>query len=76
MEPDDRLRDLERTQRFHEDVLARHEQHLADHAEQMRVLREIQALQADNLTRLTDIAARLETTLQAIKDILGRGNGH
>jgi hypothetical protein len=75
MERDERLTNLERTQRLHEAMLVRHDEQLAQHAEQLRVLRELAEQQTRNLTILTDVSARLETTLQAIRDILGRGNG-
>ena len=83
MEPLDRLTLLERAQLLHDATLRRHgemldhqEDTLARHEEQMAGLRGIQSQQAQLLTTLTDVSVRLERTLQAIKDMLDRGNGH
>jgi hypothetical protein len=75
MEEDHRLTNLERTQRLHEAMLVRHDEQLAQHTEQLVRLRELAEQQTRNLTLLTEVSVRLETTLQAIRDILSRGNG-
>ena len=87
---DDRLTLLERAQLLHDATLRRHgelmDRHadtLARHGEQMALLRAIQERQEHLMETLTGIAAqheermaRLQQTLDAIKDMLERGNGH
>ena len=85
----DRLTLLERAQLLHDATLRRHGQMLDRHEERMGAhemrmaahelhmasLSRLAEQQTQNLIRLTDIATRLEPTLQAIKDMLDRGNG-
>jgi len=88
--PDDRLTILERAQLLHDATLRRHGELLdrledvrMQHVETMQELRGIQEQQEQLLATLTGIAAqhqermdRLQQTLDAIKDMLDRGNGH
>jgi uncharacterized protein YukE len=88
--PDDRLTILERAQLLHDATLRRHGELLdrledarVQHVETMQALRGMQEQQAQLLATLTGIAAqhqermdRLQQTLDAIKDMLDRGNGH
>src|SRR5262249_53314502 len=61
----------------HEESLARHEASLANHAEHMARLDTLLEQQARIMATLTEVSARLETTQQAILDLLRRGgNGH
>jgi hypothetical protein len=62
---EDRLTILERAQLLHDATLRRHGAMLETHAETLTVLRDIQERQE-----------RLQQTLDAIKDLLDRGNGH
>jgi hypothetical protein len=78
-----RLTILERAQLLHDATLRRHGDMLDTHAETLTVLRGIQERQARLLETLTTIAAQhaermttLQQTLDAIKDLLDRGNGH
>jgi len=76
--PDDhaeRLTILERAQLLHDATLRRHGEMLDQHAVEMAALRDIQERQQRLMETLADVSARLETTLQAIKDLLDRGNG-
>jgi hypothetical protein len=79
----DRLTLLERAQLLHDATLRRHGALLDQHAEAMAALRSIQERQEHLMETLTGIAAqhqermdRLQQTLDAIKDMLDRGNGH
>jgi hypothetical protein len=79
----DRLTILERAQLLHDATLRRHGDMLDAHAEAMVELRGIQERQERLMETLTGIAAqhqermdRLQQTLDAIKDMLDRGNGH
>jgi hypothetical protein len=81
--PEDRLTLLEQSQLLHASTLRRHGVMLDKHEERMAAL-------AANLTALRHLAerqqqtqqdlaatqAQLAETLDAIKDMLGRGNGH
>ena len=80
---DDRLTILERAQLLHDATLRRHGDMLDQHAEAMAELRRIQERQERLMETLTSIAAQhaermatLQQTLDAIKDLLDRGNGH
>ena len=80
---DDRLTILERAQLLHDATLRRHSELLDTHAEAMTLLRGIQERQERLMETLTTIAAQhearmaaLQQTLDAIKDMLDRGNGH
>ena len=79
----DRLTLLERAQLLHDATLRRHGALLDQHAEVMGELRRIQERQERLMETLTGIAAqhqdrmdRLQQVLDAIKDMLDRGNGH
>ena len=80
----ERLTILERAQLLHDatlrrhgDMLDRHEASLANHAEHMARLDALLEQQARIMATLTEVSARLETTQQAILDLLRRGgNGH
>jgi hypothetical protein len=81
--PDDRLTILERAQLLHDATLRRHGDMLERHADAMVALRGIQERQERLMETLTTIAAqheermaKLQQTLDAIKDMLDRGNGH
>lgn len=81
--PDDRLTILERAQLLHDATLRRHGEMLDRHADAMVEMRAIQERQARLMETLTTIAAQheermttLQQTLDAIKDMLDRGNGH
>jgi hypothetical protein len=78
-----RLTILERAQLLHDATLRRHSEMLDTHAEQLVALRQIQERQERLLEALGTIAGQhqermdaLQATLDAIKDMLGRGNGH
>jgi uncharacterized coiled-coil protein SlyX len=78
-----RLTILERAQLLHDATLRRHGEMLDQHAEAMGELRRIQERQERLMETLTGIAAqhqdrmdKLQQTLDAIKDMLDRGNGH
>lgn len=78
----DRLTILERAQflsdsaqRRHSEALDRHQERLDQHQEHLRALREMQASQQRMQQQLLDVSARLQTTLDAIKDLLNRPNG-
>lgn len=87
---EDRLTLLERAQLLHDATLRRHGDMLEQHADTMGALRSIQERQERLLETLTTIATQHETrladhdalmlhlaqTLDAIKDLLDRGNGH
>ena len=74
--PEDRLTILERAQLLHDATLRRHSDMLDRHAERIALLEGLMEQQIRNQTLLAEVSARLETTLQAIKDLLDRGNGH
>jgi hypothetical protein len=74
---------LERAQLLHDATLRRHADMLETHAETLTVLRGIQERQESLRETLATIAAQhtermptLQQTLDAIKDLLDRGNGH
>ena len=78
-----RLTILERAQLLHDATLRRHGEMRDQHAEAMGELRRIQERQERLMETLTGIAAqhqdrmdKLQQTLDAIKDMLDRGNGH
>jgi DNA repair exonuclease SbcCD ATPase subunit len=78
------------TLRRHGEILDRHEDALARHADHMAHLEILMEQQLENQTTLREIAERLTQrqdqhdevmrhlaqTLDAIKDLLDRGNGH
>ena len=79
----DRLTLLERAQLLHDATLRRHSEMLDQHAEAMGELRRIQERQERLMETLTGLATqhhermdKLQQTLDAIKDMLDRGNGH
>ncbi len=86
----DRLTLLERAQQLHDatlrrhgEMLDRHETSRLRHEVELVHLREIQERQERLMETLTAIAgqheermAKLQQTLDAIKDMLDRGNGH
>jgi len=80
---DSRLRPLERAQLLHDATLRRHGEMLDTHAtaqaEMRLLLTRQQQMQADVLTLLAghqERMDRLEALMQALKDLLDRGNGH
>jgi hypothetical protein len=80
----DRLTMLERAQflsasaqRRHSEALDRHQTLLDQHADRMAALERLSADQQRMQQQLLDVSARLQTTLDAIKDLLNRPpNGH
>ena len=86
----DRLTLLERAQLLHDATLRRHGAMLEGHADHMAHLEILMEQQIENQTALRAIAERLTQrqdqhddvmrhlaqTLDAIKDMLDRGNGH
>ena len=79
----DRLTILERAQLLHDATLRRHGEMLDRHADTLAELRGLQERQERLMETLTVIAsqheermAKLQQTLDAIKDMLDRGNGH
>jgi hypothetical protein len=64
------------TLRRHGDMLDKHEERLAQHAEEMRLLRALLERQVQTQQDLAATQAQLAETLAAIKDMLGRSNGH
>jgi hypothetical protein len=74
---DDRMTLLERAQLLHDATLRRHSEILDLHTEQITLLRVLAEQQTRMALQLTEVSARLETTLEAIKDMLQRWqNGH
>jgi hypothetical protein len=80
---EDRLTILERAQLLHDATLRRHGDMLDDHAEwlaqhaaQMALLLSLLERQTKTQQDLAATQAQLAETLDAIKDMLGRGNGH
>ena len=74
---EDRLTILERAQLLHDATLRRHSDMIERHEERIALLTSLMEQQSRTLTALTEVAARLDTTLQAIRDLLDRGrNGH
>ena len=80
---DDRLTLLERAQLLHDATLHRHGEMLDTHAtaqaEMRLLLARQQQMHADVLTLLAghqERMDRLESLMQAMKDLLDRGNGH
>lgn len=74
---EDRLTILERAQLLHDATLRRHSDMIERHEERIALLTSLLEQQTRTLTALTEVAARLDTTLQAIRDLLDRGrNGH
>lgn len=78
----DRLTLLERAQLLHDATLRRHGELLDAHADSLTLLRELMTRQQQQMETLTTIAAqheermaRLQQTLDAITDMLERGNG-
>jgi hypothetical protein len=79
----DRLTILERAQflydsahRRHSEALDRHQTLLDQHEARMASLERLIADQQRMQQQLLDVSARLQTTLDAIKDLLNRPNGH
>jgi hypothetical protein len=64
------------TLRRHGDMLDGHDERLHQHAEQMQALHALMARQVHTQQDLAATQARLAETLDAIKDMLDRGNGH
>ena len=89
-DPMDRLTLLERAQLLHDATLRRHGEILDRHDEHIALLRGLMEQQARTQTALSEIAGRLTQrqdqheevmlrlaqTLDAIRDMLDRGNGH
>lgn len=89
-DPMDRLTLLERAQLLHDATLRRHGEILDRHDEHLALLRGLMEQQARTQTALSEIAERLTQrqdqheevmlrlaqTLDAIRDMLDRGNGH
>jgi hypothetical protein len=76
-DPLDRLTLLERAQLLHDATLRRHSDMIERHEERLALLTGLMEQQTRALTALTEVAVRLDTTLQAIRDLLDRGrNGH
>lgn len=89
-DPMDRLTLLERAQLLHDATLRRHGEILDRHDEHLALLRGLMEQQARTQTALSEIAdrltqrqdqheevmLRLAQTLDAIRDMLDRGNGH
>ena len=73
---DDRLTILERAQLLHDATLQRHGEMLDRHEDSLIRLQAMQETQTHILLTLTEVSVRLETTMQAIKDLLDRGSGH
>lgn len=80
---EDRVTILERAQLLHDATLRRHGEMLERHADTLVVLHGIQERQERLMETLTTIVvqhdermATLQQTLDAIKDLLDRGNGH
>jgi len=57
-------------------MLDDHAERLAQHAAQMALLRALLERQTTTQQELTATQATLHETLEAIKDLLGRHNGH
>jgi hypothetical protein len=73
----ERMTILERAEFLHASTLRRHSETLEQHAERLALLERLIADQQRMQQSLLDVSARLETTMQAIKDLLDRGrNGH
>ena len=79
----DRLTILERAQWLYHatlrrsgDMLDDHDERLAQHAAQMALLRALLERRTQAQQELTATQAKLHDTLEAIKDLLGRHNGH
>ena len=74
---EDRLTILEQAQLLRDATLRRHSDMIERHEERIALLTSLMEQQARTLTMLTEVAARLDTPLQAIRDLLDRGrNGH
>jgi hypothetical protein len=73
---EDRLTILERAQLLHDATLRRHGEMLDRHDEQIALLRSLLERQTQTQQDLAATQAKLTETLDAIKDLLGRGNGH
>ena len=87
---EERLTILERAQLLHDATLRRHGEMLDQHAAQMALLRGLMEQQVRTQADLREIAGRLTQrqdqheeimrrlaqTLDAIRDMLDRGNGH
>jgi prefoldin subunit 5 len=79
----DRLSSLERSQflaesasRRHAEALDRHADDLAHHRERMDALQRTMDTLVANQTALQALALQTQQTLDAIKDLLERRNGH
>lgn len=59
-----------------QDAIARHEEALVRHHSQLAALRTLATAQDATLQRVVALQVQLTTTLQAIKDLLERRNGH
>jgi hypothetical protein len=60
----------------HTDALARHDEALVRHHSQIAALRTLAEAQDATLHQVVALQAQLTTTLQALKDLLERRNGH
>lgn len=67
---------LQRAQLLHDSTLRRHSERLEQHTTELLLLRQMAERQERLLQSLHDIAERLTTTTEAIKDMLNRPNGH
>lgn len=74
-DPFERLTILERAQFLHDSTLRRHGDALERHAERMDALERLIADQQRMQQQLLDVSAKLQTTLDAIKEMLNRPNG-
>lgn len=66
---------LQRAQFLHDATLRRHSDRLDQHATEILLLRQMAERQERMLQSLQDIAERVTTATEAIKDMLGRANG-
>ena len=72
----ERLTLLERAQLLHDSTLHRHSETLERHAHRLGLLEQLIADQQRMQAQLLDVSAKLQTTLEAIKDLLNRPTGH
>lgn len=73
----DRLTALERAEFLHASTLRRHGDMLDQHETRMATLERLIADQQRMQAQLLDVSARLQTTMDAITDLLNRPpNGH
>ena len=67
-----RLTALERAEFLHASTIQRHSETLERHAERLALLEGLVADQQRMQAQLLDVSAKLQTTLEAIKDLLNR----